>query len=85
MHVLWSMQRIVRTEWDDFAIGQDVMDAALFGRPYIKVPGIHERNDDDSEHVLVQYAAMFFLRQCLRRNWQATTEVSQRIDGGERH
>src|SRR5437667_5858187 len=42
MHVLWTVQRIVRTEWYDFAIGQNIVDAAFFGRTHIKVPGIHK-------------------------------------------
>ncbi len=75
MHISGPVERVVRAEGHDLAIGQDVVDTAFFGRAHVEVPGIHEGDDDDTEHVLVEQAAMFFLRQCLGSHRQAAAKV----------
>jgi hypothetical protein len=55
------MHGIVRAEQYNFAIMQDSVDAAFFGRMYILVPCIHKGNDEDTEHVFIKRAMMFLI------------------------
>src|SRR5215472_18583692 len=62
-----------------------MMNTAFFSRAYIEVPGIHEGNNHNTEHVLVEHRAMLPLCQSVGGHRQAAGKITQSIYCAQRH